>query len=249
MRASGPVPFDTIQKLVPRGWKRSLMKRMPTSRLDTEEIMQRIVTVLLKNMEEKFRDAPMRTANLMKEVGLRGAQIKEKGYINDALYLLMGQKVIHKVKQNPIRWEIHEEYRKYGVPPVSWDKRKPWAMTHLLHFERTKVPKYGPIHGQYRPQDRQFLIEHNLPLTQIHDPFLRSDPFAVSDFRLRDPMPPKGSRRPPLEETLPRAPKDKDGNLVQMDQQSPRWVPREKPDKIVNARLRAEREAAGGLPA
>merc|ERR1712061_699317 len=94
--------------------------------------------------------APMKTLDIMKEIGLRGRQIKEKKHINNALYLLMAQKVIFKVKQNPIRWEIHERYRKDGVPPVSLDKRDPWALTHLLKFKRTKVPKYGPIHGEYR---------------------------------------------------------------------------------------------------
>merc|ERR1712241_310346 len=92
----------------------------------------------------------MKTLDIMKEIGLKGRQVKEKKYINDALYLLMAQKVIYKVKQNPIRWEIHEEYRKWGVPPISLDRRAPWKLTHLLEFDRVKVPKYGPIHGEYR---------------------------------------------------------------------------------------------------
>merc|ERR1711972_1186115 len=123
---------------------------MPDSNPDTEEIMKRITTVLIKNIDERWRDAPMKTLDIMKEIGLRGRQIKEKKHINNALYLLMAQKVIHKVKQNPIRWEIHEEYRRHGVPPISRNTRAPWALTHLLQFEKTKVPKYGPIHGEYR---------------------------------------------------------------------------------------------------
>jgi len=150
MRSSGNLVPDTVQKNTPHGFKRALMKRMPSSKLSTEEMMKRITTVLIKNIDEKWRDAPMKTLEIMKEIGLRGRQIKEKKYINDALYLLMGQKVIYKVKQNPIRWEIHEEYRMDGVPPISPDKRAPWRLTHLLKFEKTKVPKYGPIHGEYR---------------------------------------------------------------------------------------------------
>merc|ERR1712242_244017 len=129
---------------MPEGMKRQMMKRMPRTTYDTEEMMRRITTVLIKNIDEKWRDAPMKTLDIMKEIGLRGRQIK------DALYLLMGQKVIHKIKQNPIRWEIHEEYRKNGVPPISQDKRAPWKPTHLLKFDSIKVPKYGPIHGEYR---------------------------------------------------------------------------------------------------
>lgn len=112
--------------------------------------MRRITTALIHNIDEKWRDAPMKTMDIMKEIGLRGTQMKEKKHINNALYLLLQQKVIYKVKQNPIRWEIHEEYRKYGVPPISRDKRRPWRLVHLLKFEKTKVPKYGPIHGQYK---------------------------------------------------------------------------------------------------
>merc|ERR1712039_1034844 len=112
------------------------MKRMPDSKLSVPEMMKRITTVLIKNIDERWRDAPMKTLDIMKEIGLRGRQIKVKKYINNALYLLMAQKVIHKVKQNPIRWEIHEEYRKFGVPPISYDRRDPWKLTHLLKFHR-----------------------------------------------------------------------------------------------------------------
>mmetsp|Transcript_34761 Transcript_34761/g.75900 ORF Transcript_34761/g.75900 Transcript_34761/m.75900 type:complete len:212 (+) Transcript_34761:49-684(+) len=151
MRASGALRPDSVQKRLPKGFKRQLMKRMPDSTLTTEQMMQRITTVLIKNIDENWRDAPMKTLDLMKEIGLRGRQIKEKKYINDALYMLMGQKVVHKVKQNPIRWEIHESFRELGVPPVSGDKRRPWKLTHILKFDKTRVPKYGPIHG--RPMD------------------------------------------------------------------------------------------------
>merc|ERR1719217_1982742 len=114
--------------------------------------MQRVVTVLVKNIDEKFRDAPMRTRDLMKEVGLRGKQIKYKSDINKALYLLLQQKVIHKHKQNPIRWEIHEDYRQGGVPRISWNENDPWRYCNEIEFEgRTTIPKHGPTHGQYRP--------------------------------------------------------------------------------------------------
>lgn len=150
LRAAGFQVPDTTSKPIQKGLQRQLMKRMPSTWYSTEEIMQRVTTILIKNAEEKFRDAPMRTADLMKEIGLQGKQIKIKKYINNALYLLMAQNVVHKVKQNPIRWELHEEYRKYGLPPISRDRRRPWKFTHLLKFERTKVPKYGPIHGRYK---------------------------------------------------------------------------------------------------
>lgn len=208
------MPYDSVEKKLPKGWKRSFMKRMPDSRLNLQDIMQRVTTILIKNMEEKFRDAPMKTADLMKEIGLRGRQIKEKEEINNALYLLNAQKIVQKVKQNPIRWEIHEEYRKYGVPPISWDKRAPWKMVHLLQFERTKVPKYGPTHGLYRPEDRQFLIDNDLPLSSIYDPIFKPDPFVTGDFALR---PKRLPREPKLSTRLPQPPKDADGNVVQHD--------------------------------
>merc|ERR1740123_1344013 len=144
----GQVDPKSIQKQTPNGMKRQMMKRMPRTTFDTEEMMKRITTVLIKNIDEKWRDAPMKTADIMKEIGLQGFQIKKKSYINKALYMLMGQHVIHKVKQNPIRWEIHEAYRKQGVPPISTDPLNPWRNTHLLKFEKTKPPKYGPIHGK-----------------------------------------------------------------------------------------------------
>jgi len=147
----GPAPvYGSGSLRKPHGWKRQLMKRMPHSTYTTEQIMQRVTTILIHNIEEKWRDAPMKTVDLMKEIGLRGRQIKEKKYINAALDLLSAQKVIYKVKQNPIRWEIHEEYRRDGVPRISRDKRDPWKLSHTLKFERTKVPKYGPAHGIYR---------------------------------------------------------------------------------------------------
>eukprot|EP00929_Paragymnodinium_shiwhaense_P011768 TRINITY_DN117_c0_g2_i1.p2 TRINITY_DN117_c0_g2~~TRINITY_DN117_c0_g2_i1.p2 ORF type:complete len:273 (-),score=67.96 TRINITY_DN117_c0_g2_i1:100-918(-) len=151
MAATGPVLNEQRRKVLPIGWKRQLMKRMPDSNLNTPTLMRRIVTVLVKNIDEKWRDAPMRTRDIMKEVGLRGRQIKEKEDINKALYMLMAQKVIHKVKQNPIRWEIHEDYRMNGVPRVSWNEKDPWRYTDEIRFKSVKVPRYGPIHGEYRP--------------------------------------------------------------------------------------------------
>eukprot|EP00929_Paragymnodinium_shiwhaense_P011772 TRINITY_DN117_c0_g3_i1.p1 TRINITY_DN117_c0_g3~~TRINITY_DN117_c0_g3_i1.p1 ORF type:complete len:298 (-),score=57.59 TRINITY_DN117_c0_g3_i1:184-1008(-) len=151
LAATGPTLGEQRRKVLPIGWKRQLMKRMPDSNLNTPTLMRRIVTVLVKNIDEKWRDAPMRTRDIMKEVGLRGRQIKEKEDINKALYMLMAQKVIHKVKQNPIRWEIHEEYRMGGVPRVSWNEKDPWRYTDEIRFKSVKVPRYGPIHGEYRP--------------------------------------------------------------------------------------------------
>eukprot|EP00931_Biecheleriopsis_adriatica_P081050 TRINITY_DN543_c0_g1_i1.p1 TRINITY_DN543_c0_g1~~TRINITY_DN543_c0_g1_i1.p1 ORF type:complete len:291 (-),score=58.94 TRINITY_DN543_c0_g1_i1:205-1077(-) len=216
---SGPVPYDTLGKRLPQGLKKVYLKRMPDSNLDTEEMMKRITTVLLKNMEETFRVAPLRTKDLMKEIGLRGNQIKYKRYVTPALQLLQAQKVIYKVKQNPARWEIHEEYRKYGVPPVSKDKREPWKFTHLLQFKRTKAPKFGPTHGMYRPQDRDFLKAKDLPLSSIHDPILRPDPYMIpgADMSLRDNPPPAGTKykRP----TSGKLPRDEEGKLLQFDWQ------------------------------
>eukprot|EP00448_Togula_jolla_P037403 CAMPEP_0170622288 /NCGR_PEP_ID=MMETSP0224-20130122/29048_1 /TAXON_ID=285029 /ORGANISM="Togula jolla, Strain CCCM 725" /LENGTH=122 /DNA_ID=CAMNT_0010948591 /DNA_START=27 /DNA_END=395 /DNA_ORIENTATION=- len=88
---------------------------------------------------------------LMKEIGLKGGQMKNKRDINRALFMLQAQKVVYKVKQNPIRWEIHEEYRKNGVPRISNDERAPFKLMHNIKFKSTKVPKYGPVHGEYRP--------------------------------------------------------------------------------------------------
>mmetsp|Transcript_61728 Transcript_61728/g.118940 ORF Transcript_61728/g.118940 Transcript_61728/m.118940 type:complete len:238 (-) Transcript_61728:147-860(-) len=143
-----PVRRQDMQRQMPEGMKRQMMKRMPRTTYDTEEMMRRITTVLIKNIDEKWRDAPMKTLDIMKEIGLQGYQIKTKKYINKALMMLQGQKVIHKVKQNPVRWEIHESYREKGVPPISQERRDPFALKHLIKFESTKVPKYGPIHGK-----------------------------------------------------------------------------------------------------
>ncbi|CAK0846891.1 unnamed protein product [Prorocentrum cordatum] len=153
LRATGMQPTyvpNPTHKETKRNRKVKVMARMPCQWFSTAEIMRRIVTVLIHNNEEKFRDAPMRTKDLMKEIGLTGYQMKIKRYVNEALYLLLGQKVIFKAKTSPIRWELHEEYRKDGLPPISKNKRKPWALSWLLQFERTKKPKYGPVHGEYR---------------------------------------------------------------------------------------------------
>merc|ERR1712032_341055 len=114
------------------------MRRMPDQWFSYGEMMRRVTTVLIRNNEERFREAPMKTHDLMKEIGLTGHQIKAKRYINQALWMLQAQKVIFKVKQNPIRWELQEEYRKDGLPPISKNPQKPWSMCWLLQFERTQ---------------------------------------------------------------------------------------------------------------
>merc|ERR1719215_2241648 len=111
---------------------------MPHTEYTIEEIMQRIVTILIKNIDLKYRKAPLTSLELMKECGLRGRQVETKHYFNKAAYTLLGLRVIHKVFQNPIRWEISEEYREFGVPPISKNERDPFRYTHLLKFARTK---------------------------------------------------------------------------------------------------------------
>lgn len=221
-QARGPVPSDTVEKKKPRGYKKQLFKRMPNSNLSIEAIMKRITTILIKNMEEDFRDAPMKTVDLMKDVGLTGNQMKSKRFIIEALQLLQAQKVVHKVKQNPARWEIHEEYRKYGVPPISRSKRSPWSLTHLLQFKRTKAPKFGPAHGLYRPKDRDFLKSRDLPLQAIYDPIVKPDPYSSGDLADLDVNPPRAREVDPVlyQDMLPEAPKDKDGKFVTFDQEA-----------------------------
>jgi len=221
LRAAGPNLPHTLGKDLPKGWKRQLMKRMPSSRLSTEEIMQRIVTVLIKNMNENFRDAPMKTADLMKEIGLRGEQIKTMRFINPALDLLMAQKVVYKIKQNPKRWEIHEEYRKYGVPPICKDMRDPWRLCYLLKFKRSSVPKYGPAQGMYRPKDKEFLLDRGLPIVSIYAPKKRQDPFKSGDLRDLNLRPPpefskRGSQYVPIQRRVPKQPW-KGGKYVHSD--------------------------------
>lgn len=150
----------TLQKPMAKGMRRQLLKRMPSSNLDTKTIMQRVVTVLIKNVAETYRDAPMKTLDLMKEIGLKGWQIKEKEVINKALYLLMAQKVVYKLKQNPIRWELHEEYKAKGLPRISYDRRAPWRKVNNIQLESWKVPRYGPIHGRRLPEDEKALAEY-----------------------------------------------------------------------------------------
>jgi len=165
-----------------KNYKIKMMRRMPTTKFSTEEMMKRIVAVLLRCMDGSWRESPIATKTLMKEVGLRGEQLKGTSHIRPALRLLQGQKVIAKVNLRPEKWEIHEEYRKWGVPPVSWDHANPWRYNHLLKFKRTKKPKYGPANGLYRPEDREFLKSRGLPLVSIHDPYVRTDPWKSNDF-------------------------------------------------------------------
>eukprot|EP00971_Amphidinium_carterae_P024091 475426-Amphidinium_carterae.1 len=70
---------------------------MPTSTYTNEEVMQRIVTVLIHNIDERWRTAPMKTVDIQKEIGLTGNQIKSKQAVMDALMMLERQKVVYKV--------------------------------------------------------------------------------------------------------------------------------------------------------
>eukprot|EP00933_Yihiella_yeosuensis_P029271 TRINITY_DN22946_c0_g1_i1.p1 TRINITY_DN22946_c0_g1~~TRINITY_DN22946_c0_g1_i1.p1 ORF type:complete len:342 (-),score=51.03 TRINITY_DN22946_c0_g1_i1:207-1133(-) len=214
MHASGPVPMDSNLLRTPKGFKIKLMRKMPSTRLRTEEIMQRIVTVLVRNMMERFREAPIKTVDLMKTIGLRGHQIKSRKYITKALNLLMAQKVIYKYKQNPKRWEIHEEYRKYGVPPVSWDRQDPWKYCHLIKFWRTSTPMFGPAHGLYRPQDKEFMKAWGIPLGMIQDRRVRPDPYDAQSFKVREK---KGFVHPSIMERVGSPGVDKFGNPVTFD--------------------------------
>mmetsp|Transcript_62976 Transcript_62976/g.117107 ORF Transcript_62976/g.117107 Transcript_62976/m.117107 type:complete len:205 (-) Transcript_62976:47-661(-) len=144
VRARGPLVEEDRVKTTPKGWRKRLFQRMPTSTFTNEEIMQRIVTVLIHNADERWRTAPMKTVDIQKEIGLTGNQIKSKQAVMDALMMLERQKVVYKVKQNPKRWEIHADYMEGGLPRISTDKRDPWKFASKLKFERTTVPKYGP---------------------------------------------------------------------------------------------------------
>jgi len=177
-----PGVYPGVRKGITKNFQVRKMRRMPSTSLDTEEIMKRIVAVLLRAMDGQWRESPMLTWTLAKAVGLRGWQLKGKHAIRPALQLLRGQKVIMKANLYPEKWEIHEEYRKWGVPPVSWDHANPWRYNHLLKFKRTKKPKYGPANGLYRPEDREFLKSRGLPLVSIHDPYVRTDPWKSNDF-------------------------------------------------------------------
>lgn len=182
LHGTGPNMKYTLQLPTKKGMRRQLLKRMPASNLDTEEMMKRIVTVLIRNVDETYRNAPMKTLELMKEIGLRGWQIKEKCHINRALYLLYGQKIINKLKQNPIRWELHERYKGYGLPPISRNKRAPWRLSWILKFQRVSEPKHGPSHGRQTPEDIEelkeyFMSEHGkLPLWMIPPPERVAEP-------------------------------------------------------------------------
>lgn len=153
--ATGPNMPYAIEKKQTKGLQRKLMKRMPDTDYDVEEIMRRVVTILIKNIDERWRDGPMKTLQIAKEIGLRGRQIKVFRFVNDALYLLLAEKKVYKYKQNPIRWCIHEDYMARGLPPISMDWRDPWRMKHLIQLEKTEKPKYGPLHGRTLDKDRE----------------------------------------------------------------------------------------------
>jgi len=178
-----PGVYPGKRKEPSKNYRIKLMRRMPTTTYGTEDIMKRIVATLLRNMDGTWRESPMPLKTLMKEVGLRGNQLRSQKYIGPALRLLQGQKVIMKVNLRPEKWEIHEEYRKWGVPPVSWDHADPFKYNNLLKFKRVKKPKYGPANGMYRPEDREFLKSRGLPLTSIHDPYVRTDPWQSGDYQ------------------------------------------------------------------
>mmetsp|Transcript_23774 Transcript_23774/g.80343 ORF Transcript_23774/g.80343 Transcript_23774/m.80343 type:complete len:233 (+) Transcript_23774:62-760(+) len=156
MYASGHNIPEKVVLREPKGMKVALLKKMPTTHLTIEEMMQRTTTVLIRNIGLRVSRTPLTTVRLMKMIGLRGAQLKYSGRMNyeemkPALALLQSQKVICKIKSWPdATWEIHEAFREFGVPPVSMDDRMPWKMCSILKFERTKPPKYGPISGVYR---------------------------------------------------------------------------------------------------
>jgi len=149
MRAGGPLLAEW-QPIKPPKLTKSYIDRMPHTEFTIEEIMQRMVTILIKNMDLKWRKFPLRTLDLMKEMGLRGRQMKNRNFFNKAAYTLLGLRVVHRVCGNPIRWEISEEYREFGVPPISQDKRDTFKLAHLLKFARNRPPRYGPLHGLYR---------------------------------------------------------------------------------------------------
>merc|ERR1712039_373880 len=114
--------------------RKKMLIRMPHTEYTIEEIMQRIVTILIKNMDLSYRQHPLTSHELMKECGLRGRQMETKHFFNKAVYTLLGLRVVHKVMNSPIRWEISEEYREFGVPPISRNSRDTFRYTHLLKF-------------------------------------------------------------------------------------------------------------------
>jgi hypothetical protein len=149
-----------------KGWKKRYFRQMPSQGLTIKEMMRRIVTVLIDANEGEYNYGYgcLKNVEIAKEIGLYGHQIEywaTNGFSN-ALYLLYGQKIINKVTTSPIRWEIHEEYRKFGLPPISKDPADRWKLTWLLEFDRTKPYKFGPQHGQYRPDSDSHILRDSV---------------------------------------------------------------------------------------
>jgi len=162
------IPLSERHNHPARGLTKKVMKRMPRTEFDEETIMRRIMTVLIKNMGESWRFGPMKTMDIMKEIGLQGSQIKVKTYALRALQSLRGQRMVIQVKGNPKRWELHPEYWEHGVPRVSVDETNPWKHMHLIKFlpyweQKMKSPgglrnKVGPLHGKFHPTQQEAMI-------------------------------------------------------------------------------------------
>jgi len=147
------------------GRKMKTMKRMPDTHYDMAEIQKRVMTCLIKNMGEMWRDGGIPTKALMKEIGLQGHQLKmiTGGTVEfrKAMQNLQGAQMVILAKQNPKRWELHPEYWKHGVPRISQDwGRDPWKLSDNIRIPEywARPKKFGPEHGLFMEDQQERMI-------------------------------------------------------------------------------------------
>merc|ERR1712107_320686 len=118
---------------------------MPDSHLDIPQMMQRATTVLIQNVDNQLFGKAASTNDIAKSIGLRGWQLREHRLktMVQVMELLEGLEVAHRVfkahvptEQYYDRWELHEEFRKDGVPPISRDPKNPWLLANQIQFQR-----------------------------------------------------------------------------------------------------------------
>merc|ERR1711964_713215 len=103
-------------------WRKKMMERMPNTDFSVETMCKRIITVLVKGQQGGWMDYPVRTDYLMKAIGLRGIQVKDRRFILRALKFLLRYQIIQRQSFSPKLYGIHPRYEPYK-PRICYDTR------------------------------------------------------------------------------------------------------------------------------
>lgn len=120
---------------------------------------------------------------------MRGKQIKYIGEFQKAVKMLYGQGYINMATHFPKAWELSEEYRSKPLPRISYDKRDPWKYMHRIELKKTKVPKYGPIHG-YVPEVEENALDNWINKDKKFEEWIqkpRAKPWVLNDKSTHEP--------------------------------------------------------------